>query len=95
MVDSAQEIKDSLHSKSALSKFLHSQAYRRAARDAYRHSKVPFAHSLSYSISYYSHHSLHQREARAKWEVFSLIRRVQPSHVPEVCFTLAFLYTRA
>ena len=94
MVGSAQEVKDGLHSKSALSKFLHSRAYRRAARDAYRYSKVPFAHSLSYSISYYPHHSL-QREARAKWEVFSLIHRVQPSHVPEVGLTLAFLYTRA
>ncbi len=92
MAGSAQETKEGLDSKSAfsLAKLRQSQEYRRASSKAYRFAKVTFTCSLLYCMSHYCHHRVCQRESNMKPE--TMTRRVQHSHLPEVGFTLPFLY---
>ena len=55
-----------MDNKSPIARFFQARVYYRASRAAYKYAKVTFAYNLSYRVSYYFHHSMHQTEAW-KW----------------------------
>ena len=73
----AREIKSRLNTNRGFQKLLNAREFRKAARSAYQYAKVTFTCNLLCRVSYYSHHSLQQKDTRTL-PVFLMYRIQMP-----------------